>query len=167
MFRITTLAAIGLALSPAALAQTGPETMSDAQIDAELMAMDSAMFGAAFETCDLDRVRSLVTEDVEFYHDKSGLMLTDADAFVDQINCLNWTQGDAPQIRRVLEPGSLTSHRIGDFGAMQMGRHSFHLVREDGSDQLLETGDFIHLWRYSPEGWQIARIISYDHRDAE
>lgn len=167
MFRITILAAIGLALSPAAIAQTGPDSMSDAQIDAALTATDHAMFEATFDTCDLDRVRSLITDDVEFYHDRSGLEITDADSFMAQINCLNWTQGDDPQIRRVLEPGSLTSRRLGDYGAMQTGRHSFYMVHDDGSEQLLETANFIHIWRYTPEGWQIARIISYDHHEAE
>ncbi|WP_339745799.1 nuclear transport factor 2 family protein [uncultured Maricaulis sp.] len=175
MFRFAMLAAFGLALTSACAAvaqtspesQTGPESMTEAEINTELTALDHAMFEATFDTCDLDRIRSLITDDVEFYHDRSGLEITDADSFMAQVNCLNWTQGDDPQIRRVLEPGSLTSRRLGNYGAMQTGRHSFYMVHDDGSEQLLETANFIHIWRYSPDGWRIARIISYDHQDVD
>src|SRR6516165_8193081 len=48
----------------------------------ELKAMDSKLFDAIFKDCDLGTLRSLLTNDFEFYHDKNGLIATNRAQFV-------------------------------------------------------------------------------------
>lgn len=143
-----------------------PATLDEAALFDTLAALDSTLFAAAFDSCDTARVRALVADDLEFYDDRSGLAYDSGDSFVAGINCLNWVRGNDPQIARRLVPGSLTVERLGDWGAMQRGRHQFYRVVPGGEDQLEGDADFIHLWRHDASGWKIARVISHGHRAA-
>lgn len=154
-------APVSLSASPSDLA-----ALDDAGLFEALAELDSVLFNAAFDTCDIRQVRALAADDLEFYDDRSGLAYSSGEAFVAGINCLNWTKGNDPQIARRLVPGSLTVERLGDWGAMQRGRHQFYLVLPDGEVRLEGDADFIHLWRHDPAGWKIARVISYGHRPA-
>ncbi len=145
---------------------TPARPLDDAALFDTIAALDTSLFTAAFFTCDVARVRALVTDDLEFYDDRSGLAYTSGDAFAADINCLHWTQGNDPQIARRLVPGSMTVDRLGDWGAMQRGRHQFYRVVPGGADVLEGDADFIHLWCRDPDGWKIARVISYGHRAA-
>ncbi|MEH6827240.1 nuclear transport factor 2 family protein [Parasphingorhabdus sp.] len=166
LFAMTGYPAIAAEPVPAPLParQPGPATLDDAALFDTLATLDSALFTAAFGTCDIARVRALAADDLEFYDDRSGLAYGSGDAFVAGINCLNWTRGNDPQIARRLVPESLTVERLGNWGAMQRGRHQFYLVVPDGEDRLEGDADFIHLWRHDATGWKIARVISYGHR---
>lgn len=152
--------------SPAPRAETAAQPLDDTALFDTIAALDTALFTAAFVSCDVARVRALVTDDLEFYDDRSGLAYTGGDAFTDDINCLHWTQGNDPQIARRLVPGSMTVDRLGDWGAMQRGLHQFYRVVPGGTNVLEGDADFIHLWRRDADGWKIARVISYGHRAA-
>lgn len=153
--------------APLSAGQSGPAALDDAALFDTLAGLDSALFTAAFDTCDIAQVRALAADDLEFYDDRSGLAYSSGDAFVAGINCLNWTKGNDRQIARHLVPESLTAERLGDWGAMQRGRHQFYLVMPDGEERLEGDADFIHLWRHDAAGWKIARVISYGHRAAK
>ncbi len=58
-------------------------------------------------------------------------------------------------------PGSLEVHRLNTYGALEIGSHRF---THPGHPEI-DTGEakFAMLWRYSPSGWQLTRVISYDH----
>ena len=43
---------------------------------------DSLLFNVGFNECDINQFRNLTTEDLEFYHDKAGI-LNSKEAFVD------------------------------------------------------------------------------------
>ncbi len=157
-------------LSTAALAAAGVGGAAQAQdetqesVAANLKQLDAQLFQAAFETCDMALVTDLLADDLEFYHDRDGLSYTTADAFIADV------KRDCGGGKRVLVEDSLTTHMIGDFGAMQHGRHEFHQVMPDGSSIAREKGVFMHMWKrdYSGDtGWKITRIISYDHEGIE
>lgn len=159
-------AAADAAPVPLSATPSGLAALDDAALFATLAELDSTLFRAAFDSCDIAQIRSLVADDLEFYDDRTGLTYSNGKDFVDQISCLNWTKGNDPKIKRRLVPGSLTVERLGDWGAMQRGRHQFYRVLPDGRDRLEGDADFIHLWHYDPAGWKIARVISYGHRPA-
>lgn len=156
-------AGVGGGMSGAAQAQdTGAET--EASVAANLKQLDAQLFKAAFETCDMDVVTDLLADDLEFYHDRDGLSYTTADAFIADV------KRDCGGGKRVLVADSLTTHMIGDFGAMQHGRHEFHQVMPDGSSIAREKGVFMHMWKRDDSGgagWKVSRIISYDHEGIE
>jgi len=49
------------------------ELITDKQLFDELEKMDVLLFENAFNNCNLDILDSIIHEDLEFYHDKSGV----------------------------------------------------------------------------------------------
>jgi hypothetical protein len=115
--------------------------------------MDRELFDAAFVTCDQAKFSSLFTDDAEFYHDRTGASYGET---VKQLRSCPRDDG----VKRTLVAGSLEVYPIKDFGAIQMGRHTFTREGEPG----VETAKFVHLWRYSDGAWRLARVMSFDHR---
>lgn len=142
-------------------ATAGP--VADPAFVRQLEELDSQLFTAAFEGCDVELVDSLIADDLEFYHDKDGLSYTSGDAFLADINCLDREAGD-PVFTRRLIPGTLTAYPIGEEYALQTGRHEFYQLMENAPDILRETALFIHLWQRAGSSWELIRVISYDHR---
>ena len=145
----------------ASIAATRPATVIDRASDLHqtLLALDRQLFDAVFVSCDRDAIRLLMAPDLEFYHDKSGQTADSLETFLSRPmpGC-----ADSPPVRRVLLPDTVEVRVLKDYGAMQTGTHEFRGA-VDGVDTLFETAQFIHLWKETPDGWQITRVISYDH----
>lgn len=157
-----------LFLIAAALAQgdAPPPTggpVADVALIQELADLDSQLFTAAFDSCDIGLIDRLIADDLEFYHDKAGLSYGSGDEFLADVNCLGREEGD-PVFARSLIPGTLMTYQIGEDYALQTGRHEFYQVMEDAPDILRETAPFIHLWHRAGPSWELFRVISYDHR---
>lgn len=119
----------------------------------ELARMDSALFEAAFTTCDAEKFRAIFTEDAEFYHDRTGA------SFGKDVRTLKSCPRENG-VTRILVPGSLEVYPMQGYGAIQIGRHTFARAGEPGS----ETAQFVHLWKRVGDGWKLARVLSFDHR---
>lgn len=119
----------------------------------ELARMDSALFEAAFITCDADKFRAIFTEDAEFYHDRTGA------SYGNDVRTLKSCPRDSG-VTRTLVPGSLEVYPMQDYGAIQIGRHTFATAGEPGS----EVAQFVHLWKREGDTWKLARVLSFDHR---
>lgn len=164
--KIMSAAALAMGAAPVGASAEPIETQES--VAADLAVLDARLFRAAFEECDMAVVKDLLSDDLEFYHDRDGLSYTSGDAFVADVakDCATGASGG----KRVLVSGSMTTHMIGDFGAMQMGRHEFHEILADGSSIAREKGVFIHMWKRTADnaaGWKITRVISYDHEGIE
>ncbi|MGB9028920.1 MAG: nuclear transport factor 2 family protein [Acidobacteriaceae bacterium] len=119
--------------------------------------LDRRLFDA-YNTCDLPTLGAMVADDLEFYHDKTGLAVG-KQSFVDSIrnNICGKTQ-------RVLVPGSVEVYRLDHYGAVEMGRHRF---THPGHEELgIGEAKFITLWQFKNGEWKVARVISYDHESA-
>ncbi|MGH8673987.1 MAG: nuclear transport factor 2 family protein, partial [Burkholderiales bacterium] len=64
-------------------------------------------------------------------------------------------------IKRELVSGSLEVYPIKDYGAVQLGLHTFCHPENGVMD--CGTFKFIHIWRRTDDGWKISRVISYNH----
>ena len=98
------------------------------------------------------------SEDLEFYHDKGGLAdHAGTRKGFEQLFAANTTTG----LRRDIVPGSLEVYPIGDYGAVETCLHRF-CHRENGKD---DCGTFknVMIWEKTEDGWQVTRVISYDH----
>lgn len=135
----------------------------------EIAASDSALFAAVFDSCDPGKVAELVTEDLEFYHDKWGLTATSGAQFVESIRnlCERQRQGVDFDSRRELVEGSMQVYPLNNYGAIQVGVHRFYAVEKGKPDRLTETGKFTQVWKKEEGRWRVARILSYDHQLAE
>lgn len=140
-------------------------TYSDEEVKIahQLQMMDSLLFDAVFNQCDTEKVKELVSADLEFYHDKSGVTITDS-SFIRSIKGLCANEF-APS--RVLEPGSLDIFLMKEndqlYGAVQTGRHLFY-EKKSGKKELTSTARFTHLWILEKDKWKLKRVISYFHQ---
>ena len=121
----------------------------------EIAHMDSVLFNA-FNNRDLEKFKTLFTEDLEFYHDKGGVT-----GYNHTIEFLKTTAQNNNGLKRELVPGSLEVYPIKDYGAIEIGSHKFcHL--ENGK-QDCGTFKFVHVWKKTGNDWKISRVISYGH----
>lgn len=159
LFRIRFLCAIFAAFSISAQAIDQQPAKKEGPTAGELFdtiaRMDGAIFGA-FNAHDVDRLMSLFTDDLEFYHDTGGL--TDHRQSAESFK--NMFAG-TPDIRRDLVKGSLEVYPIKDHGAIEIGEHRF-CHKENGKDDC-GTFKFAMIWRNTGESWKISRVISYGH----
>ena len=121
----------------------------------EIAHMDSVLFNA-FNNRDMEKFKTLFTTDLEFYHDKGGL--TDYNY---SIQSFANTIAQNNSLKRELVIGSLEVYPIKDYGAIQIGAHTFcHM--ENGKEDC-GTFKFVHVWKKINNEWKITRVISYDH----
>lgn len=146
------------AVPPASHAQTGPAAPDDGALYAELVRMDSVFFDALFARCDADRANAMVTDDVEFYDDRTGL--TTGDEVREGFRRIAGNCPAGNGVRRILLADSVEVYPIDGFGAMQRGVH--HFVERGASTSTIAR--FVVLWTNVDGEWKMARIMSVDHR---
>jgi hypothetical protein len=117
--------------------------------------MDSVLF-AAYNNHNLEKIKTLFTNDLEFYHDKGGL--TDYTQNMESFRN-NFEKNNG--IRRELVAGSLEVYPVNNFGAMEIGSHKF--CHMENGKQDCGTFKFAMIWKRTNEGWKISRVISYGH----
>ena len=145
------LVAIGLAgLDHAPAAAPVSQELYD-----EIKRMD-AVLSDAFDTHDINKLKALFAEDLEFYQDDEGLV-----RYEQTVKDFAGLFAQGNHMRRKLVEGSLEVYPIKDYGAIEMGAHEFcHL--ENGKDEC-GTFRFVHLWRRGDGAWKISRVVSYAH----
>jgi hypothetical protein len=139
-----------------------------------VLALDQQLFDAA-NRCDTEKLASMVDENLEFYHDKAGLMVG-REAFLEAIK-----NNTCNVMIRQLVPGSMEVYPVKDYGAIQVATHRFHHpghekefpgAQELGMTRFLDPGaaewpvgeaKFMHIWQLKDGSWKLTRVISYDH----
>ena len=121
--------------------------------------LDSVFF-SAFNTRDIDKLKSLLSENLEFYHDLGGV--TNYDQNVDAFK-KNF-EGER-RVRRELAKSTLEVYPIKDFGAVETGIHRFYATEKGKQEQLSSEAKFVQLWQRKDGKWKITRIISYGHQE--
>jgi hypothetical protein len=132
-----------------------------------IAAQDTALFDVMFERCEPTALADLVSDDLEFYHDRGGLMATRA-VFVEDYrkSCEAKKAPDAWRSRRELVPGSMRVYAIPGVGAVEEGAHLFYERQGDGPEKLVGRARFSNLWRLEEGHWRLARAFSIDHAAA-
>lgn len=125
------------------------------ELYAEIAHMDSVLFNA-FNNRDTATFKNLFTADLEFYHDNGGLT-----NYEHTIQSLRSTTISKSDLRRDLISGSLEVYPVKDYGAIQIGSHSFCHTENGKPD--CGTFKFVHIWKKKEGEWKISRVVSYDH----
>ena len=115
--------------------------------------LDTALFDA-YNHCNLEKLGSMVVEDLEFYHDQSGLSVG-RQTFVDAIKA-----NICGKVHRELVPGTLEVYPLKGYGAVEIGVHRF--THPDDPNALGEA-KFVTIWQLKDRVWRISRAISFDH----
>ena len=121
-----------------------------------IVKMDHIVFDAANKG-DLEKLKTLFTEDLEFFHDTGGL-----DDYAKTIENFQRIFTNFGYTRRVLVEGSIEVYPIKDYGAIQTGIHKFCRL-EKGELINCGTYKFTHIWKKTSTGWKISRVVSYGH----
>lgn len=163
-FHITALIGIVLCISSAFFViPIGPEEnitphedSGSKELTKTILDMDSILF-TAVNSADLPKLKTLFTNDLEFYHDAGGLA-----GYEKTMENFQNLFNNNKDLRRVLVEGSTEVYPIKDYGAIQTGSHKFCRLR-NGVLVECATFKFMHVWKKTDEGWKISRAISYDH----
>jgi ketosteroid isomerase-like protein len=148
---VLTAGSIFLALAARADAQA---TMPpDAELPGAISALDTALFDA-YNRCDLPKLASFIDEDIEFYHDQTGLSVGRQN-LVDGIR-----KNICGKVNRELVQGTLEVYPLHGYGAVEIGIHRF---RHPGVDDNIGEAKFVHVWRFKDGAWKVTRVISFNH----
>jgi Domain of unknown function (DUF4440) len=137
-------------------AQEGSTAGTSDELFRTVASLDDAVFDA-YNRCDLDKFGTFFTDDLEFYHDRTGLTRSRQST----IEALK--KNICGKVRREIIPGTLQVYPIRGYGALQMGTHRFCDPKSGKCGEGSGTAKFIHLWQNKDGEWKITRVISYDH----
>jgi len=133
------------------LSEIGPYQPVNQEIFNEIQAMDTKFFNA-YNSCDLDTQSDIYSEDIEFFHDKGGLM-TSKQGIIDGTE-----KNICGKVTRTLIPRSIEVYPIKDFGAVEIGYHKFFNNQEP--DAISNPSKFIIFWKKSGSDWKITKVVS-------
>lgn len=116
-----------------------------------IVAKDKEYFDA-YNACDMEKQRSLYSEDLEFFHDKGGLSTSKQEVLssIEKNIC--------GKVTRTLIEGSIEVYPINDYGAIEIGYHKFYNNQEPNAKS--KPSKFIVVWKNENEKWYISKVIS-------
>ncbi len=123
--------------------------------------MDSLLFDA-FNSCRVEAFTNLLTNDVEFYHDESGLMVsskTQSEGL--KTRCAEQNRNGI--LRRELVKETLEVYPLPNYGAVEIGVHNFYRTLSGQPEKLTTVARFVNIWQQKNGQWKVSRIISYGH----
>ncbi len=141
-----------------ALAQSQTEKKAlviEKQLFEKVAKLDSSLF-AAYNSKNLDLMKTYFTKDLEWYQDNGGLI--DFEKVFENFNSIFNRDYD---LKRNLIKESLEVHPIEGYGAIEIGKHQFKHI-ENGKLEI-GTFKFLMIWKNDNGNWKISRVVSYDH----
>lgn len=128
--------------------------------------MDKTLFENGFNECIIRDIEPLISDDLEFYHDQSGITQSKEDFLltIKQNICSNQQQ----KLIRKLMNNSLEVFPLYNngviYGAIQNGIHEFFIKEPHREPYLTSTANFSHLWIKEDNSWKLKRVLSYNHK---
>lgn len=124
---------------------------SDPELYRQIEQMDQTFFDA-YNQCNMKKQEAIYADDIEFFHDKGGLMTSKKEL-------LDATKKNiCGKVTRILIPGSIEVYPINNYGAVEMGFHRFFNNQEPNAES--KPSKFIIVWKKENELWRIAKVVS-------
>jgi hypothetical protein len=131
-----------------------------------ILSKDSLLFNVGFNTCDISQFEKLLSENFEFFHDKSGV--SDRKKFLNDLkNGLCKSPGTYQSRRELIAEKTqvFPLYNQGElYGAIQYGEHRFYEKMEEKPEQYASTAKFTHVWIIEDGKWKLKSGLSYDHQ---
>lgn len=128
--------------------------------------LDSLLFDRGFNHCETQYFDKLISNDFEFYHDKSGITNSKTD-FLNGIKNGICNPSNSTKSRRELIEESLKVFPLYQnnklYGVLQNGKHKFYET-QNGIESPGSIAEFSHLWILEGNSWQLKRVLSFDHK---
>jgi ketosteroid isomerase-like protein len=118
-----------------------------------IQSLDTKLFDA-YNHCDLKTLGAMVSDDLEFYHDQTGLSVG-KEPFLAAIK-----QNICGKVQRELLPDTLEVYPLKGYGAVEIGIHRF---RHPDDPKNVGDAKFVMLWQNKDGVWRVTRVISYNH----
>ena len=104
------------------LSSTGQTSKQPDALFETIKSLDAKLFDA-YNHCNLETLGSMVSDDLEFYHDQTGLMVGKA-PFLAAIK-----QNICGKVQRTLLEDTLEVYPLKGYGAVEIGIHRFQIGR--------------------------------------
>lgn len=117
-----------------------------------ILRMDSIYFDT-YNTCNLEKMGALMSDSLEFYHDQGGLSTSKKQTIEGVKNNI------CGKVTRELVKGSVEVYPIKDFGAVEIGYHTFRNNTEP-KGSISNPDKFIIIWQFKDNNWKITRVVS-------
>ena len=111
-----------------------------------------SMFFHAYNTCDMATQEKFYSDQIEFFHDKTGLE-TSKKKILDATK-----QNICGKVTRELVKGSIEVSPLPGYGAVEMGSHMFHNSQEPNPQP--HASKFVIIWKNDNGNWTITKVIS-------
>ena len=140
----------------------------DEQVMTNTILLKDSLFWDTFNDCDIANMRLYFSDNVEFYHDKNGLVLGLENLLADFKK--NLCGNENLRLRREAVKGSVKVFPLrsttGIYGAIISGEHVFYVLENGGDERLDGLSKFTHVWILADGTWKMSRVLSYDHEPA-
>lgn len=131
--------------------------------DDGVLAADAA-FWRAFNQCDAEAMGKLLADDIEFYHDRTGLTQGRRAVVRSLMKGPCGTPG--LHVRREVVADSVAVDPVPDHGAIVTGIHRFYARQGHATERLDGGARFAVVWHKTGRRWEMRRVLSYAHRPA-
>lgn len=152
---LLSMATFGMAMPSASLASEQQATLESTILERD------ALFWKAYNECELDQLPKHIDQNVEFYHDKGGLMegLEQLTMVLNRSKC----NPKGKSMRRQVIDGTVKVYPINNYGAIISGEHKFYVTEPGQEEQFDSTALFTHVWQFKDNQWKMTRVLSYAH----
>jgi ketosteroid isomerase-like protein len=119
-----------------------------------IVKLDSVFFDA-YNHCDtkFETYADFYADDIEFYHDQGGLSNSKKDILEGTKKYI------CGKVTRNLVPGSIEVYPIKDYGAIEIGLHSFS-NNTNPPNEPKKVSRFTIFWKQVNGTWKIAKVVS-------
>jgi hypothetical protein len=136
--------------------------------DVSAILLKDSLFWQHYNNCNVEAMRDFFTADVEFYHDKGG-MIKGLDQFL-TVSKQNLCSNANFRLKREAVAGTVHAALLKNndivYGAILSGQHVFYIIENGGEPRLDGLAKFTHLFLKTEGDWKMSRILSYDHGPA-
>lgn len=116
-----------------------------------IVRMDST-WEDAYNNCKLDVHELLISDNLEFYHDRGGVM-TSKKLLIEALK-----NNICGKVTREVLKGNIEVYPINNYGAVEMGYHRFHNKNEKSATS--HFARFVHIWHNENGQWKLTRVIT-------
>ena len=141
------------------------QTISENELTKIILTHDSLLFQIGFNKCNLEVFDHLLSDDFEFYHDKSGFS-NKAKFLSDLKEGLCGNQNEYKSRRELVSKKTIVTGLYDNgnlYGAIQEGTHVFYETISGQQEKPAGSARFTHVWLLKNGEWKLARSLSFEH----
>ena len=131
-----------------------------------IISKDSLLFNIGFNTCDISQFENLLSNNLEFLHDKDGI--SDKNEFLYNIKNGLCSSPNKYQSRRELIKNSTEIYPLYKndtiYGAIQNGAHRFYETKVGKEEHFASSAKFSNIWLLKNGQWKLNKSLSFDHQ---